>query len=120
MKPFLPALGWLVLITYLSAAPGLPSFDWNLISFDKAAHAFCYGLLTWLICRGFFQKTGCISRRNALFAVAFSALWGLAMEWMQGTFFPHRFFEWPDELANLVGAILSGGLFYFQKNSLKQ
>lgn len=117
IKNFYPAIFWTIIITVMSAAPGLPSFDWDLISFDKAAHLIVYAILAWLICWGF-AKNNKLSYKNYLIAFVFSASWGMAMEWMQGTFFPHRFFEWPDEIANAIGAF-SGAVFFYIRQTKK-
>jgi len=42
-----------------------------------------------------------------LFATAFGAL----MEWVQFRFFPDRFFEYDDMLANAVGAVVGWWVF---------
>ena len=110
LKNFYPALFWTIIITGLSISPGLPVVDWNFISFDKAAHFVVYGILAWLICFGFYSSNR-ISLISYITAFVFSASWGMLMEWVQGTFFPYRFFEWPDEVANIIGAFL--GLFAF-------
>ena len=102
-------------MTGLSVAPGLPSFDWNLVSFDKAAHFGVYAILSWLICLGF-QKNGKLSNRQFLIAFGFASGWGMLMEFVQGTFFPYRFFEWPDEVANAIGAALGVLSFVVWKN----
>ena len=112
LKNFYPAIIWTIIITWLSAIPGLPAMDWDLISADKVGHFGVYAILAWLICYGL-HKTGAISNKNYLMAFAFSAGWGMLMEWMQGTFFPYRFFEWPDEIANAIGAILGVAAFVF-------
>jgi VanZ family protein len=37
------------------------------------------------------------------------------MEWVQGTFYPNRFFEYYDMLANTAGAILAGTVYFLVK-----
>lgn len=111
-KNFIPAFIWTIIVTGLSAMPGLPAMDWDLVSADKAGHFIAYAILAWLVCLGF-NKNNTITYKNYLTAFIFSAGWGMLMEWMQGTFFPYRFFEWPDEIANAIGAILGIAAFHF-------
>jgi VanZ family protein len=37
------------------------------------------------------------------------------MEWVQGAFYPNRYFEYFDMLANTVGAVLSGIVYFALK-----
>jgi VanZ family protein len=116
VKYFWPAGFWTVVVTFLSCTASLPKMDFNLFSIDKLAHFAVYFLLTWLILWGFYKKNSSISTGEKVFAFAFSAGWGLLMEWVQATFFPHRMFEWDDEIANASGAFL-GLLCFFTKIS---
>jgi len=116
-RPFLPALLWLIAITFLSLSSNVPMPRVNFFSPDKVAHAGAYALLTWLLALGLRKsKTGPLSNRNLLLIFCFAAGYGALMEWVQGTFFPNRFFEYYDMLANATGAllaiiILNSGLF---------
>jgi VanZ family protein len=115
MKYFIPVIIWTVIITILSTMPGLPSFDWNLVSVDKAAHFTVYAILSWLVFRGFYRNFGQINWKYALISFAIAAFWGMLMEWIQGTFFPYRSFEWPDEVANIIGAAIGVAHFLLRK-----
>jgi VanZ family protein len=103
-RHFFPAFAWLVFVTVLSTMPGVQLPRFNLIGTDKLAHAFVYGVLVWLILRGVARAGMRISLWMGLAAFACSAGYGAFMEWVQGTFFPGRFFEWDDMIANTFGA----------------
>lgn len=106
---FIPALIWLVIITMLSTGPGVPLPEVKLVTTDKLAHAAAYAVLCWLILRTW-KNAGLTP---ILWTVLFCAGYGALMEWVQGTFYPNRFFEYYDMLANTIGAILSGIVWYF-------
>ena len=116
-KPFLPALLWLLAITFLSLSSNVPMPKVNFFSPDKVAHAGAYAVLTWLLAWGVRKsKNSPLSASDLVLIFCFSAGFGALMEWAQGTFFPNRFFEYKDMLANALGAlfaivILSTGLF---------
>ncbi len=108
LKYFLPALCWLVIVTYLSVTSGtnLPKF--NLFSADKLAHAAAYAMLAGLLLWGLWKSKKRGATRGELLGVfSFATAFGALMEWVQGTFFPHRFFEFDDMLANAAGAFLA-------------
>ena len=111
---FLPAIAWAILILILSSGPGipLPSHWWDLFSPDKFGHAFVYGVLVLLTLRAF-QSGGQWSTPTVWVTVLGSDLYGIAMEVMQWTFFPGRYFEVLDIIANIIGAIL--GWFLYTK-----
>lgn len=107
IKPFLPAALWLAIITYLSVTPNvqLPRLEW--FSADKLAHAAAYAMLTGLLLWGFRRKESRSPNRGEMFlSFGLAAGYGAFMEWIQGTFFPYRFFEYDDMLANAAGAFL--------------
>ncbi len=111
-KAFWPAAVWAAILVYLSATPGIDLPDVKLFEPDKLAHAGAYGLFTYLLLRGFRQRSGSpVSRRKALISFLIAAGWGALMELMQDRFFPYRYFEIADEIANIFGSILSVGIF---------
>lgn len=108
MKPFLPAAAWLAVITFLSVTPGVQLPKFQLFSTDKLAHAGAYALLVWLLAWGIWKwKARYANRGELVLAFCFAAGYGALMEWVQGTFFPYRFFEYDDMLANAAGAFLA-------------
>jgi len=108
LKSYWPALFWMLIITYLSVNPGVPLPRLQLISSDKIGHAAAYavlaGWLIWGLARA--QKRNA-NKQELLIIGCISAGYGALMEWVQGTFFPHRFFEFDDMLANTVGVLLA-------------
>jgi VanZ family protein len=115
-KPFLPALLSLLAITFLSLSSNVPMPKVNFFSPDKVAHAGAYAVLTGLLALGLRKSQGSLSNRKLLLIFCFAAGYGALMEWVQGSFFPNRFFEYYDMLANASGAlfailILNLGLF---------
>ena len=115
MKPkhFLPALLWLLFITGLSVMPSvqLPKVDF--FSADKLAHAFVYGVLTWLLLRGMRQARGgaALSWKARLAVLAFAIGYGVLMEFVQFAFITGRFYELDDMLANGAGCLVAWALY---------
>ena len=81
-----------------------------IISPDKLAHIIVYGILTILFFRGL-KIEGKYNRLNIILTIGICALYGMLMEVIQYTFFPGRFFELGDSLANLIGCVLAYLLF---------
>jgi VanZ family protein len=117
IKAFLPAFVWLLVITKLSTMPGLQLPKFDLISMDKLAHAFVYAVFVVLAMWGFSRNSGQRPTfREGFISFAVAATYGAFMEWVQGTFFPGRFFEYDDMLANAFGAAVAWAAFtYFPK-----
>ena len=115
MKAFLPAIAWALVILFLSTMPNvsLPESIWDLLAWDKLAHAGVYGLLTLLLISGF-QKQG--NNFSVFFAVLISSTYGIVLEIVQYSFFPNRYFELLDIIANIIGSI---GSLLFVKYLLK-
>ncbi len=114
MKYYWPALLWSILIFVLSAGPGVqvPSSWMDLISVDKFGHAGVYGILTILICWGSWKKRTALTNALLLFGLTISSTFGIIMEGMQYFFFPHRYFEVLDIIANIIGSLIGLLLFY--------
>jgi VanZ family protein len=73
---------------------------------DKIGHFFAYGLLTWLYLWAL-QKERKWSRKSVLLILASVSAYGILLEFLQWGFFPNRYFEVLDMLANVGGAIIS-------------
>lgn len=107
IKAYWPAFLWLLVITGLSVMPGvqLPSFQ--LFAADKLAHAFVYGVLTWLLLRANTRLVpGRTNRWNEIIMLCISTSYGVLMEFVQYAFIPGRFYEVDDMLANAFGCIV--------------
>ena len=114
MKVYSPIL-WALFILALSIGPGANFPEMNLFEPDKLAHLFVYGVLVYLALRAY-KSVKELSLRIIIVIISSSALYGLLLEIVQKTFFPHRFFEWGDVIANTVGSILGWIIFsYFNK-----
>ena len=110
---FMPAVLWLIVITYLSTMPGVSLPAFNLIATDKLAHAGVYGVQTWLVLYGIGKAWGRAGTGFAYGASAFAiaTAYGVLMEFVQFWFFPGRFYEYDDMLANAIGAGIGWALF---------
>ncbi|MEZ4894659.1 MAG: VanZ family protein [Saprospiraceae bacterium] len=106
-NPYLPAVLCLIGITVLSLSPSVPMPKLNLLSSDKLGHAFAYAILTWLMFSGYKSATGKDATwKTGWLFFGLSAGYGILMEIIQGTFFPYRFFEVADMIANAFGALM--------------
>ena len=92
-------------ITWLSTKGGIPLPGFSLIGTDKLAHASAYALLTFLLLRAFSVHGANLQRQGIVWL--FAAGYGATMEFVQATWFPNRFFEYDDMLANAIGAGLA-------------
>jgi len=112
LKSYLPAIGWSILILLLStrATINLPQSWFDLYSPDKFGHAFVYGVLCWLLLKAFHREA---LGKPVLWALLISISYGILMEVVQYSFFPNRFFEVYDIIANISGSLL--GLWIFRK-----
>lgn len=101
------AIGILLLSTVFSVP-----FQIEGISYlDKWEHTFAYFALSFSFLHAFW-KAGKLSAKTTLLIILFAVLYGLLLEFVQFTFFPDRYFEWVDALANSLGSLL--GLFAFK------
>jgi len=105
----MPAALWLAVVTFLSVTPNVQLPKIELFSADKLAHAGAYALLAWFLAWGVWKLKKRAATPIELFLIfCIATLYGMLMEWLQGTFFPNRFFEYDDMLANAAGAFLAG------------
>ena len=115
---YLPIICWTLLIIYLSSGPGVQlPFDWkDLIGIDKVGHLVFYAIhtfiLAWTLRRNEWLKKGNKQYWYAFFA---STCLGIAMEMMQGAFYPNRYFDILDIFANIIGSFI--GMTIFKKIS---
>jgi VanZ family protein len=85
--------------------PELPDTFDRFLAQDKLAHAGVYFVLTGLLGWAFHRNGG----HRVLLSAGIAALYGVGMEIVQYAFFPHRYFELLDIIANIIGSI--AGLF---------
>jgi len=116
-RPYWPPLTWALLTLGLYAIPGrdMPNNGfWDVLSLDKIGHVAVFGVFT-CTCIVAFRKQGSTRglQRHAIgWAVGICAVYGAALEWMQGLVFSERTSDWMDLLANLVG--VAGGVLLFR------
>lgn len=84
---------------------------------DKIGHLAAYGLLAWLIFRGL-KLTGQYHFKKIALTIIGVSFYGITLEIVQWAFFPNRFFEVWDMVANITGACLS--LILFSTRSKKR
>ena len=101
-------LVWAIVIVILSTMPGqqLPQIDW-LMTPDKFGHAFVYGVLAVGLYQSFYGAW-----KTPIFAGLWASGYGITMELVQYGFFPGRYFELWDIVANISGSI--AGLIFFK------
>lgn len=109
MKPFLPVLLCATVIFWLSVSSGI-QLPKSVFSSDKLGHLAAYGLLNLLVIRAL-SKNNALSPKTATLAVLSATGYGVALEFVQLLFFPNRYFEVWDMVANFTGAVL--GYFAF-------
>ena len=115
MKPFVPAILWAILILILSTMPGIQLPE-TIIAPDKLGHVAAYGILNWLAIKGLASSDN-LSAMKVLMVTIVVTSYGILMEFVQWAFFPNRFFEIWDMVANFTGAVLGyiAFKFYFTK-----
>lgn len=79
----------------------------DLFSFDKLGHAIAYGTLTGLYYWARFKNIGVVTNKWFLYIAIGTTGYGILMEIIQYTFFPNRYFEVLDILANIMGILVS-------------
>lgn len=98
---------WAIVIYMLSTMPGsqLPKIEW-LMTPDKFGHAAVYGIFTFFLCKaGLFYFESAL--KSNFFAAGIAILYGITMEIIQFSFFPGRYFEYSDIVANIIGVLLT-------------
>ena len=108
-KSLLPAFIWLIVIVLMSTRANVPMPSFNLMAPDKLGHAAAYGILSWLILWGIRRSLpdGTLRAAHIAGVFLFATAFGVLMEFVQFTFFPGRFYEVDDMLANAIGAAVA-------------
>lgn len=101
------------MIFWLSVTSGanLPETFLDLLSFDKIAHAIAYGVQAVLYYFAFYKSKGYITKPSMFFISIAVGLYGIIMEIIQYCFFPGRYFEELDILANIMGIAIAHMIF---------
>jgi VanZ family protein len=103
-----------ILLTTLLPSSSMPAVSiWELFSFDSFAHAFLFGILTFLMIVGFAKQYSVL--RLKLYPIQYSLfisfMFGIFIELMQHFFIPGRQGDIIDVLANTIGCLLGIVLF---------
>jgi VanZ family protein len=110
------SIAYALFLLVVSLLPGgnLPSVpDWfSLFSPDKVAHFGAYGVFALLLSVTFAEHR---IKRAVLYAIFIAASYGVLMEVLQGISGTGRHFDPVDMVANLLGAVLGGLVFYLFK-----
>jgi VanZ family protein len=103
---FIPALGWsfFILIGCIVNPSQFPKMhlDWFHFSIDKIAHFFLFGIFALFINAGWVIKQK--PKKWYVLGAIISAIYGLLIEQLQGSFFIYRTYEFGDMVANCIGA----------------
>jgi VanZ family protein len=103
LKLYIPAIIWTLVILYLSAFPA-PQIDIGFIAPDKLGHLLAYAVLSISMAWKNIKSQEKLSRNWFLIVLIISASYGILMEIMQYLFFPNRYFDYGDMVANLLGS----------------
>lgn len=110
-------LCWLLLVLLLTLTPGenMPQTSlWeDLLSFDKVAHFFIFGVLVFLMIIGLSKqyRYQFLRSKAVQVSLAIGIAYGIIIEIIQ-LFIPGRGFEVADIIANTIGCFMGFGLFY--------
>lgn len=97
-------------ISLLSTVLSVPIQVEGVSYLDKLEHAFAYGVLVFSMLYGMYKSRRTVARIWPLVVIT-ASFYGVLLEWVQYTFFPDRYFEWLDAIANVSGSLLGGLLF---------
>ena len=118
VKSFWPAVGMLLLATFLFCIPGnqLPDEDWlGEISADKLIHVGLFAALVALwglpfVARVHAEVNSRSVKSALIWVVAIAIVYGIVIEIIQGAYIPNRSYSVADMVADTIGSII-GGLF---------
>src|SRR5690242_14174949 len=117
-KSLWPALLWALFVLILCGIPGqqLPQVNfWKWLKPDKLVHLFLFGVLCYLLIKGFMKlESGNFPGANPkLWAVLLSTAYGVLIEILQATVFVDRTGDVRDAIANGIGALLGMWCFSY-------
>jgi VanZ family protein len=86
---------------------------WELFSFDSFAHAFLFGVLTFLMIVGFAKQYSFLKLKHypVKYSLFISSMFGITIELIQYLFIPGRQGDLIDVVANTIGCLLGIVLF---------
>ena len=102
----MPAFGWafFILIGCIVNPSQFPKMhlDWFHFSIDKVAHFFLFGIFSLFINAAIASKQK--PKKWYVIGAVISAIYGVLIEELQGSFFIYRTYEFDDMVANCIGA----------------
>jgi VanZ family protein len=117
-KSLLPAFLWGLFILIICGIPGhdlpeLTFLDW--LRPDKLVHLFIFGLLSYLLVRGFLiqESFPILKTRSRLWAFLIASLYGVLIEILQAYVFIDRSGDVRDAIADMIGAVIGIWCFNF-------
>ena len=113
MVHYIPAIFCTGLILWLSVTSGtnFPESFKDLFSYDKLGHAFAYGILSASYFYAIRQSKRVLTIKKMIYVCLGTILYGILLEFVQYLFFPGRYFEVLDILANIMGIVISFLIF---------
>ena len=104
------AITWALIIAALCLTPGkaIPSWEWaDLLSVDKLVHMLMFGVLSYLLARGFRDRTANTWSQSRMLVIAglLSVGYGALMEVLQEIPGLGRHGDLVDLTANTIGAV---------------
>jgi glycopeptide antibiotics resistance protein len=110
------AILWALLILVLTLVPGdeFPDLSfWSLLTFDKAAHAFVFGVLVLLFMTGFSKQYTfpAIRYSSQKAALLVGVTYAVITEVLQYLLAGSRTADLMDIMANLIGCLIGFGIF---------
>lgn len=106
-------IAWAVFILILCGLPGDQFEKSKLEHADKVVHIVLFAVLFMLLSVGFIkQRTFRYLRERTLVKVFIATMvYGIIIEFLQGTLFVNRYIELSDMLFNGLGSLIGAGLF---------
>jgi VanZ family protein len=108
LKPYIPAIIWLLIILILSGYPGSYVPKIPVWQFDKLVHSTIYAILSFCFLLPYYQQYVKENKRLriGLIVVFIVVFYGGFMEILQNNIFINRSGNWYDFTANTIGAII--------------
>lgn len=104
LKFYIPAIVCAIVILYLSAFPGPQLMNVNWFQPDKVAHIIAYLGLSLTLGWGYLKQNQQVTKKAFLMLLIIGSAYGILMEIMQYLFFPNRYFDVGDMIANIIGS----------------
>lgn len=115
IRPFYPAILWTIFIFWAStffAGENIPETLFDIFETDKVGHFGVYAIFYFLWMYGLLKSGSKLTKIDFIIVILCCIGYGVLMEYIQFTFFPGRYFEIADILANIIGSFL--GLIFFR------